>query len=311
MRPSDPSQVMRSGQGPVVPVIRLPGIQTAHPAKTLNGDSGETGVPFVSQRSVGSGDVQQRLAEWLSKSRRQGEFRHAVKADVAGQNKSWRNRPGVAEGSDLGALIGRAAAIPSGGTKVERLKEIILLDRPFHPYCVILALVPVNARRANVLAHRTSALVPNDVERRVRGDDPQIDVRFRDQLIESHGAGVQSIRRYHVNLAARGENASARAVCIAGCGVKYHPLTQWSRSTFGRANRSAAGNGSAKVCAEVPSPHVIGGDDIRETFRRVLPSTVPIREEKEFVLHDGSADGGAVVVENAGVLALGEPVSCV
>src|SRR4029077_3751997 len=126
--------------------------------------------------------------------------------------------------SDLGALVGCAAAIPSGGTKVERLKEIILLDRPFHPYCVILILVPVNARRADVAAHRTSALVPNDVERGVGGDHSQIGVRLWDQFIESHCAGIQTVGGYHIQLSSRGEHAASRAVGIASSGVKHHPL---------------------------------------------------------------------------------------
>src|SRR4029077_4833500 len=126
--------------------------------------------------------------------------------------------------SDLGALVGCAAAIPSGGTKVEGLKEIILLDRPFHPHCVILALVPVNARRADVAAHRTSALVPNDVEWGVRGDHPQIGVRLWDQFVESHCASIQAAGGYYIQLSPRGEHATSRAVCIASSGVKNHPL---------------------------------------------------------------------------------------
>src|ERR1700680_3029036 len=83
MRFSDPGQVMGSRKCPVVPVIRFPGIQTAHPAETLNGDAGKTAIADIPGWRVGSGDAEDRFAKGFAKSGRQGVFRHAVKADMA------------------------------------------------------------------------------------------------------------------------------------------------------------------------------------------------------------------------------------
>ena len=63
----------------------------------------------------------------------------------------------MAERGNLGALISTAAPVTAGLAEVERLEEIVLLDRPFRPYHVILAPAPIDASRANIAAEQMSA----------------------------------------------------------------------------------------------------------------------------------------------------------
>ena len=125
---------------------------------------------------------------------------------------------------DLSELVGRTAAVAARRAKIERLIEIGVLTRPLYPDGVILALVPIDPAGIDIAGQWPRSFGPDNVVGGASGDDTGVDVRFRDQLVESHGALVHAISGYDVEHPARGEHATSRAIRIPGGGIEHHAL---------------------------------------------------------------------------------------